>query len=396
METIKITSESVGSIIGKGGSKIKEIQTKSGAKCVVDSINLFVKVTGSNHQRNVAKELIQEILNNTVIVYSHPEKVYSVICHPKISKNSIVEFKTFNGEVENPERKETFYTISIKEGEEEEINLRSLSIREPKHKTFYLEKDLSKLEKELVDLVIEKKGNPLHHEIMVTFGTTTFYESRKYFKKTLGLDEFLNSSIGVNEDFKSKYHSLVSEKFADNVSNYLVEELKFKKKTSGYVTFHLVDSEKKERVSLSVQKEENGKMELRSVTSDQRKHIFINYLMNLEFDTRLVYYTKEQRNMNQEFKDFIKEYEKNPKITPNLKSYKIDRIRDHQGMEFNNEDFNVHIYKIVNSEYQRYEVQIESVKIIESLKQDKDISKDEMIKLIANLCDFSKRFLKMK
>lgn len=395
-EILKITSESVGSIIGKGGSKIKEIQQKSGAKCFVDGNNLFVKIRGSSQQIKIAKDIIQEIMHNSIIVYSHPEKVYSILCHPNITKNSIVEFQKFYGSVENPDRNETFYILSFIEKTNEELDLSSLSIKEPKFKTFYLEKDLVRIQKELVDITFEKKLKKLKHVVMVTFGTTTFYESRKFFKKSMGINELLNSSIGVNEDFKSKYHSIIDKEFADKMVNFLVDELKFKKKEIHGITFHMVDTNLKERISLSLKKDKDGKIIEKIFTSEQNKHIFINMLYNLEYDFRLLYYTKDYKEITKELENFIKEYEKNPNSEFNLKLYKLDIVREHKGFELSNDQYKISIYKITNMENTRYEVQIENIKVIESFEENKNISKEEMLKLVSEMSEFSKSLLKFK
>ncbi|KAF6159700.1 hypothetical protein GIB67_029958 [Kingdonia uniflora] len=72
---IQVPNEKVGLIIGKGGETIKSLQTKSGARIQLipqhlpegdQSKERIVKVTGDRRQIEIAKEMIKEVMSQTV------------------------------------------------------------------------------------------------------------------------------------------------------------------------------------------------------------------------------------------------------------------------------------------------------------------------------------------
>ena len=75
-ETIQIPTISVGSIMGKNGRIVKQISNDSGAKIIVQNLNLIktcqkrrgIKIIGNNNQINKAKEIIAKLIGQDSIV----------------------------------------------------------------------------------------------------------------------------------------------------------------------------------------------------------------------------------------------------------------------------------------------------------------------------------------
>jgi ATP-dependent RNA helicase DDX43 len=67
---MEVSSRNVGRIIGRGGSKIRELQDESGAQIKVRSDeensrgNVPVEIRGSEQARQLAKELIDELIES--------------------------------------------------------------------------------------------------------------------------------------------------------------------------------------------------------------------------------------------------------------------------------------------------------------------------------------------
>ncbi len=78
-ETIKVKRDNIGEIIGKGGSTIKDIIEKSGAKIDI-SDNGNVKIAGTNNESiEVAKELINSIIEEPEVGQVYEGKVVKIM-----------------------------------------------------------------------------------------------------------------------------------------------------------------------------------------------------------------------------------------------------------------------------------------------------------------------------
>ncbi|GLU16263.1 hypothetical protein SLE2022_327040 [Rubroshorea leprosula] len=86
---IQVPNEKVGLIIGRGGDTIKGLQTRSGARIQLinsegeQSNEKIVRVTGDKKQIEMAKEMIKEVMNQTVRPSSHSGGVHHHSYRPR-------------------------------------------------------------------------------------------------------------------------------------------------------------------------------------------------------------------------------------------------------------------------------------------------------------------------
>ncbi|XP_076299663.1 putative ATP-dependent RNA helicase DDX43 [Lasioglossum baleicum] len=93
--TIQIDSNKVGKLIGKSGTKIRELQEKTNTRIKVDSSNgdyaADVTITGSAEAQEQAKQLIEELLNDSPYPMSKP-----VEQHRPQNNEQQIDFNSFD------------------------------------------------------------------------------------------------------------------------------------------------------------------------------------------------------------------------------------------------------------------------------------------------------------
>jgi polyribonucleotide nucleotidyltransferase len=111
MQRIQVPPSSIKLIRGKNGINIKEIERRSGVKCNINGNN-YVEITGSHEARNIAYELIQVCIKNSIAVYNHPVIAKIALRHPLVGLESI-NFVKYQGIVDLENINKAYHVLDL-------------------------------------------------------------------------------------------------------------------------------------------------------------------------------------------------------------------------------------------------------------------------------------------
>eukprot|EP01080_Neovahlkampfia_damariscottae_P008228 gene8228-53_t len=401
--TVPFPPEAIGSIIGKGGAKIKSIKQESGVSvCKIEKGKSEVSLTGTIQQISTAKKLIAEVVNNHIKVYAHPEKAYNIIESSKLYDKTIVKFKTFTGTTDDMNVKKTFYVPSFitKDSETKKFNVDQIKIAEEK-RNFFQKEEKNRILKEVTSIVMKESKQSKFNSFGFSIGSTTFYESKKRFKETIDLPTFMNSKIGHKEDFKCKYQAVVDESSFEKIKKFLINN-NFSVQQNHWCSIHFVEKEKQQRCNLIIEFLKDDKYDV-SCFTNKTMHFFINFLQqpNLKFDYRLFYHTTEKYDIERDdIKKIIEFTKKTKNVTSSdleslgLKNLSFSSIRDQQSNLFSNDEYKIFVNKVFMDDINfRLEIQIFNKEIEELKKDQESLSDDDVLKRVLEMEGFVKDLL---
>lgn len=378
-QQFSVNSKAVPHIIGKKGSKIKELQAKTNTKIrLTDQRNGSYEVTISGSQENVekAKVLIRSISNNSIRNYYHSELIVPVL---HATENTRLIIHKFKGFAINPS--EMLFALEFKKlpGDEYDKVVEKLK----RMTTMESKKDIIRAGSQEVQEMYEKMADMINKtsgdiECVAVLGKTLWYSAKRDHPlrwSEMDIEDFLNLKIGYNKDIKSTFSTYAGTDEKE-IEKYLLQNGFKEVENNHYVAVHLVDVIAEERFCVRLKIEEKDALKLVRVIKEKKKMAIMNNVNNYKtLDVRIRIEQVEDHKIKSELDTFIKEirYKDKKIVLPNSNLFSMDEIRDQKKKVFEKDDLTVFLVEVFDKTNQQkfIEVEIQSQKL-QKLIQAKD------------------------
>jgi hypothetical protein len=382
---MKVPTNAIGSIIGKAGGKIKQIQSETGAKLWLKDEVLII--SGTEKQVEDAKKWIQEIINNSIAVYEHPNSVFNILMNEK--QETKVLFKEYEGPFE-ASSKGKYYEIAFSKGESELLDHKDEAIQVlDLKKSFFEAKEFDLLMvhtcKTIHSLKDRKEGA---YSFYNAIGRTTFYPARNgTIKDEVDLKEFAGYNIGIDKDIKCKYHPLIDKKAFETILKFASDFSQTKQVIHG---IHLIDQENKSRLHVM----HGDKFPFQK---NQQKIIFIQSLLpNYSHDVRTRLGSAEIFEPNKELQAFVDEIDLEAKTWPmDHPKYVVDSIRTQDQIICDNDTFRIWMTMVTRPDRIDYEVTTSSLNITAFINGKNEMELEEIRSELYGLQKFTHHVLSL-
>ncbi|CAG8735333.1 7178_t:CDS:2 [Funneliformis caledonium] len=303
-DKIKVPANSIGLIIGKGGVNLEDIRRRSGARCKINGNDIVV--TGSNDARRIAKNLIDDCVHNSAVVYNHPIEAIIALRPPLVGLKS-VSFVKYAGNVDMNNVNKALFVLD--EGEEfdkddeldevsshmENLNLDVSIIVAPKEDKPLVELITERLIKHITD----PSNKHRDFKITVNIGKQLFYPAKKdslLLPPSVSLAHLLKYKIGYKRDVKVIFMNHISFDIAKIIESRLVK-LGYKKNDDEIVqraSIHLIDASAKKRFTISTDITSEGALRIRKYCTENTKHLFLSFTRSKsDLDFRFRFLSKD-------------------------------------------------------------------------------------------------------
>ncbi|CAI2162365.1 6677_t:CDS:2 [Funneliformis geosporum] len=298
IDNIKVPTNSIGFIKGRGGANIMDIQRRSGATCNINGNNIVV--TGSNEARRIAINLIEDCVHNSTVVYNHPIEAVIALRPPLVGLKR-VSFVKYQGNVDMNNVNKALFVLD--EGEELGVDdeLDELSHMENLNlDSIIAPKDDEPLVELITERLIEQITKPSNKDrdfrIKVNIGKQLFYPAIKtnlLLPPSVPLARLLKYKIGYKRDVKVIFMNHISFDIAKIIESRLVK-LGYMTNDDEFVqraSIHLIDVNAKKRFTISTDITLEGALKIRKYSSDSTKHLLLSFTRskcNLDFRFRIL------------------------------------------------------------------------------------------------------------
>lgn len=407
---------SIGNIIGKGGVNRERIIHESGAKIYIKSNRVLIE--GTTEQIDHAKLLIQRAVNNSIIVYEHPDKAiigirsncdldqncYNVCFVPlKLAGNN--SFKIYLQPTEDKiyDKNGPVFT-DLNYGSKPESNICLFT----SHRTQIIDLFCNEVlqTKKYVEMALKnnsgQKINPdIRSEIKVvsTIGHSIFYSSKSNKideNSIVPLDKFVSYQVGAEFDIKSAFRTGIPKTSLEMIESAINTNGWTKIESREHVSAHLVDMIDSVRYTVSLLKNENQTFSIRKFRISKTKHCLFNILnvttdSNKEpFDVRLRLYSGLVAAPSEEIINYIDLLKfdpiKNKVVAPFNDRFSIDIIRFKNKSRYEKQPYKISLNSVSDGFKSNYEIILLNSSLNNQLKSEDDVV-TELNVAIDNLVD---------
>ncbi|RIA84109.1 hypothetical protein C1645_742595 [Glomus cerebriforme] len=383
---IPVPSSSIAHIIGKGGANIKDIQNRSGAKCIVQG-NCVV-VTGSTNAQRLARNFIQDCIDNSIAVYNHPLEAIIALRKPLIDLKS-VKFVKYQGIVDNYNINKAYFVLD--KGEEIDkdniSSLKSLNTREIMMSDIVAHEEDNTLISHITKRLIEEtdKSYDKFLKVKANIGKQLFYPARKGIVDLpidVPLDRFIKYKIGHGADVKTTFMNHLPTSIVNIIKSHLGELGYEEETTTQRVSIHIIDVIKKERITISSEITPEGHLKLRKCRSDNESHLFLSFVRSkstLDFRFKVLSHKEPmeivpseiQGIINNTIYNYVTREIKLPDI--NNSKYRVTTTRVKNKQKFiNNTGIKVAISSVYETGKEDVQVTVTNLELHESLAKMKN------------------------
>lgn len=409
IDKFMIPSKSIPHIIGKRGVNINNIKKESQTNCFVvnDKKNSHVVIKGTQSAIEHAKRLIRNIVNNSIMVYEHPQKIILAInteIDPQQSYS--IHFIPINLNRSINTINKNVYSISLEKSDDPLSNsFETMSLRTEgkylikEHGTYLFQCHSKEIMNNFVnEIILAKSGLESSDnvssrlKIIASFGKNTFYSSRKnkISEKTIvSLEKFIQYRVGVNNDIKVTFNNAVD-------SNEMKNKLQWTRlDDKKHISIHLVDTLGKKRYVISLI-EKDGILVIRKFRILQIKYYFFNIVnIHSQYDIRLRLNRTDSAFPTNEIIEYVNQLSLDSVtqniIVPSNSRFNIDIIRYKNKERYSNDLIKMSLNKIISASNSTNEILFNHSKLNEALKFE--FTKDEMKNYLTELIETSQKFI---
>jgi len=306
--TFPIPAKSAGLIIGKGGSRIKDISRTSGCRCSVKDDKVLISYS-STSQLNSAIAAIQKVLNQKRSLYAHPVVAFTVL-PDDCTALELAKPPTKTNTLQCSEALFLIKPLLADETDELSQQFSRMSVSS-KDTNFPLHKDaiaqVDKIYEEYENHLKELKSNEvLRFRFSIGYNCLLSRSTRAGEKLShsdlarmkYGKDYRLRFSTNLHEDFVSKL-----EKWLENEGYEKTEKME--------ISAHLITAQGN-HIDVKKESEDDGSSWTKpcECKSDKRKHALINWIANADLPhVRWRYDSSTVRDLTEEEKRYVADLE---------------------------------------------------------------------------------------
>ncbi|CAG8482933.1 12306_t:CDS:2 [Cetraspora pellucida] len=285
METIRVPFRSIGHVVGRGYSKINEIERSSKAKCTIKKNNV-IEIEGTNEARRAALSMIKDCIWNSIVLYNHPIEAI-IALQPPLARLKTILFSKYEGIVDKNNLDKAYFILDKGEEMNEDDQLTSLvgNLNLAPSKIIAPRKDrysVDYITKRIIEQVTNPDNKNLDFKVRVNIGKQLFYPSNREdvdLPKSILLNELLKYQIGYKKDTKATFTSHISFEVAKLIENRLAE-LEYQKSPEfiqkAYV--YLIDNKAQKRFIVSTNITSDGKLIPHKLKSENNKLLFYAFV----------------------------------------------------------------------------------------------------------------------
>ncbi|CAG8619324.1 17750_t:CDS:2, partial [Acaulospora morrowiae] len=404
MEKVDVSPSSIRHIIGKNGDNIKDIETRSGATCIVQENQVII--TGSDDERHIARNLLQNCIENSIVVYHHPDNAV-VALRPPLNELKSLLFTRYEGIVSISNINKPYFVLDEgermkrKNDDDDHISLKSLANR-----SFIAPKEdrvlILLIAEQLMEEVTKSQIESLSFKVRANIGKQLFYPANKgesHLPSSILLSELLEYKIGYKRDIKTTFTNFLPESLVKSVEQRL-EEVGYREYNDvsevPRASVHLLDTENKRRFTISIEVMPDNCLKILKYRPANKKHLFVSFARQKSVpDFRLKFFSKgpHEELVTPKISNFINNAIYNPSKKnikfPKNTSYRVSTVRVKFKRKFyddtNKTGIKVTISEIFEDGTKYMQVTATSLDLHEVLNNNKDIEEcKEKMRLFIN------------